>query len=98
MSNNNKNKQNGSWFWSKGKTNNDKTQSNDPIASDWSDGDSVIESEIRLANIFKQLDRNGNGRIDIQELTIALKEFGISQHYAEVGQSYSTSLFRFNFI
>lgn len=43
-----------------------------------------MESEERLANIFKRLDRNGNGRIDIQELTTALKGFGISQQYAEV--------------
>lgn len=98
MSNNNKNKQSGSWSWSIGKTNNDKTQLSNAIASDGSNGDSDMESEIRLANIFKQLDRNGNGRIDIQELTIVLKEFGISQQYAEVGQSYSTRLFGFNFI
>lgn len=42
------------------------------------------EIEERLANIFKNLDQNGNGRIDIQELTIALKDSGMSQKYAEV--------------
>lgn len=57
---------------------------NNPIASDSSNNDSDMESEKRLANIFRQLDRNGNGRIDIQELTEALKGFGISQQYAEV--------------
>lgn len=82
MSNINKNKQNGSWLWSIGKTNNDKSQFNNSIASN---DDSDMESEKRLANIFKQLDRNGNERIDIQELTTALKGQGISQQYAEVG-------------
>lgn len=84
MSNNNEKRQNGSWFRSTEKTYNDKIQLNNPIALD----DSNIESEIRLENIFKELDRNGNGRIDIQELTLALKGNGISQQYAEVGQSY----------
>lgn len=83
MSNNNENKQSGSWLWSGGKTN--KAQFNNPIASDRSNDDSDMESEKRLASIFEQLDRNGNGRIDIQELTMASKKLGISQQYAEVG-------------
>lgn len=43
-----------------------------------------LESTERLANIFKRLDRNGNGRIDIQDLTSALKGVGMSTQYAEV--------------
>lgn len=38
----------------------------------------------RLEAMFKHLDRNSNGRIDIQDLTIALKDFGMSLQYAEV--------------
>lgn len=43
-----------------------------------------LESEERLAEIFKSLDRDGNGRIDIQELTGALKGSGMPHQYAEV--------------
>lgn len=46
--------------------------------------ESDYEIEERLGHIFKQLDRNGNGRIDIQELTTALKDSGMSHQYAEV--------------
>lgn len=46
--------------------------------------ESDLESEERLGQIFKQLDRNGNGRIDIQELTGALKGSGMPHQYAEV--------------
>lgn len=40
--------------------------------------------EERLERLFKKLDRDGNGRIDIHDLSSALKEFGISSAYAEV--------------
>lgn len=40
--------------------------------------------EERLERIFKKLDRDGNGRIDIHDLSAALKEFGLSHQYAEV--------------
>ncbi|XP_065086560.1 mitochondrial adenyl nucleotide antiporter SLC25A25 isoform X1 [Ochlerotatus camptorhynchus] len=46
--------------------------------------------EERLEKIFKKLDRDGNGRIDIQDLSAALKEFGLSHQYAE---EYGHSLF-----
>lgn len=46
--------------------------------------ESELESEERLGLIFKRLDRNGNGRIDIQELTSALKRSGMPHQYAEV--------------
>ncbi|CAD7082846.1 unnamed protein product [Hermetia illucens] len=39
--------------------------------------------EERLERLFKKLDRDGNGRIDIHDLSSALKEFGISSAYAE---------------
>lgn len=42
------------------------------------------ESEERLEGLFKRLDRKGNGRIDIHDLTGALKEFNLSVQYAEV--------------
>lgn len=43
-----------------------------------------LESVQRLETIFNRLDRSGNGRIDIQDLSTALKDFGMSLHYAEV--------------
>ncbi|XP_040153365.1 calcium-binding mitochondrial carrier protein SCaMC-2-B isoform X2 [Anopheles arabiensis] len=39
--------------------------------------------EERLERIFKKLDRDGNDRIDIHDLSAALKEFGLSHQYAE---------------
>ncbi|XP_023294282.2 calcium-binding mitochondrial carrier protein SCaMC-2 isoform X1 [Lucilia cuprina] len=41
------------------------------------------EDEERLENLFNQLDRDGNGRIDIHDLSEALREFGLSSVYAE---------------
>lgn len=46
--------------------------------------ESEFETVQRLENIFKRLDRSGNGRIDIQDLSVALKDFEVSLHYAEV--------------
>lgn len=40
--------------------------------------------EERLEELFKQLDKDGNGRIDIQELSTALKDSGVHQTYAKV--------------
>ena len=42
--------------------------------------------EERLERIFKKLDRDGNDRIDIHDLSAALKEFGLSHQYAEVSK------------
>lgn len=42
------------------------------------------EDEERLGNLFNRLDRDGNGRIDIHDLSEALREFGLSSVYAEV--------------
>lgn len=40
--------------------------------------------EERLEKLFNQLDRNNNGKIDVHDLSAALKEFGLSSQYAEV--------------
>lgn len=42
------------------------------------------EDEERLEKLFNTLDRDGNGRIDIHDLSEALREFGLSSVYAEV--------------
>ncbi|KAL3284804.1 hypothetical protein HHI36_018944 [Cryptolaemus montrouzieri] len=41
------------------------------------------EDEERLEKLFKKLDKDGNGKIDILDLSDALKEHGVHQHYAE---------------
>lgn len=40
--------------------------------------------EERLERLFKTLDRDSNGRIDIHDLSAALKDIGLSDSYAEV--------------
>lgn len=42
------------------------------------------QDEERLSKIFKQLDLDGNGRIDVHDLSKALHEVGVHQRYAEV--------------
>lgn len=42
------------------------------------------ENEDRLERLFVKLDQDGNGKIDIHDLSVALKEVGVHQHYAEV--------------
>lgn len=59
-------------------------------------GESDRETDERLAAIFKQLDHNGNGRIDIQELTASLKDLGLAHQYAEVNAIRSSVKFRFS--
>lgn len=45
----------------------------------------MIESdEERLTKLFKRLDRDSNGKIDIFDLSAALKEFGVCETYAQV--------------
>ncbi|KAJ1525448.1 hypothetical protein ONE63_010259 [Megalurothrips usitatus] len=39
--------------------------------------------EERLEGLFKKLDRDGNGRIDILELSNALKDSGVHHTYAQ---------------
>lgn len=41
------------------------------------------EDEERLGNIFKSLDVDGNGKIDIHDLSVALQEFGLHHKYAQ---------------
>jgi len=50
-----------------------------------------IEDEERLERIFNKLDRDGDGRIDIHDLSAALHEFGLSSVYAEVSGDYKMS-------
>lgn len=42
------------------------------------------EDEARLGGLFKSLDVDGNGRIDIHDLSVALQNFGVAQEYAQV--------------
>jgi solute carrier family 25 phosphate transporter 23/24/25/41 len=42
------------------------------------------EDEERLENLFKSLDVDGKGKIDIHDLSVALREFGVNQTYAKV--------------
>lgn len=44
------------------------------------------EDEERLEKLFMKLDKNGNGKIDIHDLSGALHEHGVHQGYAEVGK------------
>lgn len=40
--------------------------------------------EQRLEELFKKLDKDENGKIDIHDLSGALKDLGLSHQYAEV--------------
>ena len=42
------------------------------------------EDEERIGKIFNTLDVDGNGKIDIYDLSAALKEFGVSHYDAQV--------------
>jgi solute carrier family 25 phosphate transporter 23/24/25/41 len=42
------------------------------------------EDEERIGKIFSTLDLDGNGKIDIYDLSAALKEFGVSHYDAQV--------------
>lgn len=46
------------------------------------------EDEERLEKLFKKLDKDGNGQIDIHDLSDALKKYGVHQHYAEVSENF----------
>ncbi|ENN81792.1 calcium-binding mitochondrial carrier protein SCaMC-2 [Dendroctonus ponderosae] len=41
------------------------------------------EDEVRLEKLFIKLDKKGNGRIDVHDLSAALREHGVHQKYAE---------------
>nr|XP_022905598.1 calcium-binding mitochondrial carrier protein SCaMC-2 isoform X3 [Onthophagus taurus] len=43
----------------------------------------VKEDEERFEKLFVRLDKSGDGKIDIEDLTLALKEFGLHHRYAE---------------
>lgn len=42
------------------------------------------QDEERLARIFQRLDLDGNGRIDVRDLSVALREVGVHSQYAQV--------------
>lgn len=42
------------------------------------------EDEERLSKIFNNLDVNGNGKIDIYDLSASLKQYGVSHGDAQV--------------
>lgn len=46
--------------------------------------ETLQQVEERYADLFKKLDRGGDGRIDIKDLTSELKELGVCVSYAEV--------------
>lgn len=49
--------------------------------------ETLQEVEERYADLFKKLDKGGDGRIDIKDLTSELKELGVCESYAEVNFS-----------
>lgn len=49
--------------------------------------------EERLEHLFRKLDRDGNGRIDIHDLSAALRDVGMCHTYAEVGSDNGVILF-----
>lgn len=51
--------------------------------------------EERLERLFRKLDRDGNGRIDIHDLSAALREVGMCHTYAEVRSATATGWFSF---
>lgn len=42
------------------------------------------QAEERLEKLFQSLDLDGNGKIDVHDLSKALHEAGVHKHYAEV--------------
>lgn len=59
-----------------------------------SKSESELESKERLGQIFKRLDCNGNGRIDIHELIGALKGSGMPHQYAEVSVTAKSNILK----
>lgn len=46
--------------------------------------ESAEDMEERYTDLFKKLDKGGDGRIDIKDLTSELKELGVCESYAAV--------------
>lgn len=42
------------------------------------------EDDKRLEEVFRKLDKNSDGKIDIHDLAGALKDSGLSEQYAQV--------------
>ena len=57
----------------------DPTRSQSPPVHDLTE-----EDEERIEKLFKTLDLDGNGKIDIHDLSVSLKESGVSPMYAKV--------------
>lgn len=55
------------------------------------------EDEERLEKLFVALDTDGNGKIDIHDLSKALKDFGVHSLYAQVSMAHRiTSMMKYN--
>lgn len=48
------------------------------------ENETLQEVEERYSELFKKLDKGGDGRIDIKDLSSELKELGVCESYAEV--------------
>lgn len=51
------------------------------------------QDEERLAQIFQRLDLDGNGRVDVRDLSAALREVGVHSQYAQVHANIIISIF-----
>ena len=46
-----------------------------------------VEEEERLSKLFQTLDVDGNGKIDVHDLSKALHQVGVHEQYAEVNNN-----------
>jgi len=51
------------------------------------------QDEERLARVFQRLDLDGNGRIDVLDLSEALREVGVHTQYAQYAQVFIRHIF-----
>lgn len=51
------------------------------------------DMEERYNDLFKKLDKGGDGRIDIKDLTSELKELGVCESYAAVMKIFHRKFF-----
>lgn len=54
--------------------------------------ESENETSARYTELFKKLDKGGDGRIDIKDLTAALKDLGMCESYAAVSRTTEINL------
>lgn len=50
--------------------------------------ESFEDSEQRYTDLFRKLDKGGDGRIDIKDLSSKLKDLGVCSSYAEVSRKF----------